>query len=675
MVEEKKLLSRTARLGVEEPSDLLFIVPKSLDDFSKRSRISLMEQGDRGFFKLKNLTYPKKWDSKKNSKMSGFRLTATDGETVVDLMINGIAFEISKLKPNEFFYCTGKLSEWNGRLQLNDITWIPRKKVGGIYPLYPSVPKVITSERVSEKINIALENYFDIAIKRIIKASACSSEQEVIDGAGIPFGSLKEFFYSLHKPSTVDEFNSAMSAIKQIACFEVVSYAEQKDEIEIEDSYININDEYIDKLIGRTPFPLTHDQQFVIKDIVNDLRSTKPMNRLLSGDVGTGKTIAYMIPAIAAIKEGKRVAIMVQSFLVANQVSKEINEYFPEIKVVFKAGTMKKKELEEVDRKINEGDSIIVGTSAIINSITKRDFDLDLLIVDEQHRMGKEQREQLRKNHTNILEATATAIPRTMAIISHGGMDISYLKEKPVYKNIKTVIWDESYQKDLMKEIQGIVKEGYQCAIVYPVVDETDKITNENEEDEDSTSEEDNGERRKVKHAVEAYEKMSKFFPDNVALLHGKMKDAEKDEVLQGLKANEKQILIASSVIEIGVTLPSMMMLAVIDPDLHGVTSLHQLRGRVDRNGKITASGLVPKFIMMVRRNMTEKIRDRLNILVSHEDGFEVAEQDMLQRGFGELSGTKQSGSTSSIFIGVKLTPQCVTDFIANRGRNESDIL
>lgn len=671
MVDEKKLLSRTARLHVEEPSDLLFIVPKSLDDFSRRSRISLMEQGDRGFFKLKNLTYPKKWDSRKNSKMSGFRLTATDGETVVDLMINGIAFEISKLKPNEFFYCTGKLSEWNGRLQLTDITWIPSKKIGGIYPVYPSVPKTITSEKVSEKINIALENYIDIATKRIIKASACSSEQEVIEGAGIPFQSLKEFFYALHKPSSVDVFDSAIKSIKKIACFEVVSYAEQKEDIEVEESYIDIDEEYVNKLIKRTPFPLTSDQKFVIKDIINDLKSNKPMDRLLSGDVGTGKTIAYMIPVIAAVKAGKRVAIMVQSFLVANQVSKEINEYFPEIKVVFKAGVMKKKEMEEVEKKINEGNSIIVGTSAITSSITNKDFDLDLLIVDEQHRMGKEQREELRKNHTNILEATATAIPRTMAIISHGGMDISYLKEKPVYKNIKTVIWDESHQKDLMTEIKNIVKEGYQCAIVYPVVDEKDKLIDENEDEEIDKTEE----RKKVKHAVEAYEKMCKFFPDNVALLHGKMKDADKESVLQGLKENKKQILIASSVIEIGVTLPSMMMLAVIDPDLHGVTSLHQLRGRVDRNGKITKSGLIPKFIMMVRRNMTEKISDRLNILVSHDDGFEVAEQDMLQRGFGELSGTKQSGSTSSIFIGVKLTPQCVTDFIESRGRNEQNLL
>jgi ATP-dependent DNA helicase RecG len=574
------------------------------------------------------------------------------------------------LKPNEFFYCTGKLSEWNGRLQLNDITWIPSKKIGGIYPVYPSVPKTITSEKVSEKINIAIENYINVATQRVIKASACTSEQEVIDGSGIPFNSLRDFFYALHKPNTVDEFNLAMSSIKKIACFEIVSYAEQKDEIEVEESYIDIDEEYINKLIKRTPFPLTSDQRFVIKDIINDLKSSKPMNRLLSGDVGTGKTIAYMIPAIAAVKAGKRVAIMVQSFLVANQVSKEIKEYFPEIKVVFKAGTMKKKEMEAVEKQIDEGEAIIVGTSAITSSITKKDFDLDLLIVDEQHRMGKEQREELRKNHTNILEATATAIPRTMAIISHGGMDISYLKEKPVYKNIKTVIWDESHQKDLMNEIKKIVAEGYQCAIVYPVVDEKDKILDENGEEQEE-QEKNTEERRKVKHAVEAYEKMCKLFPDNVALLHGKMKDADKDEVLQGLKANKKQILIASSVIEIGVTLPSMMMLAVIDPDLHGVTSLHQLRGRVDRNGKITASGLLPKFIMMVRRNMTEKIRDRLNILVSFEDGFEVAEQDMLQRGFGELSGTKQSGSTSSIFIGVKLTPQCVTDFIASRGTNE----
>lgn len=666
MIEEKKLLSRTARLGVEEPSDLLFIVPKSIDDYTSRSRISLMEQGERGFFKLKNLSHPKSWNSKKNNKISGFRLTATDGETVVDLMVNGIAFEISKLRPNEFFYCTGKLSEWNGRLQLTDITWIPQKKVGGIYPLYPSVPKVITSERVSEKIKIALENYIDIAIKRIITASACTSEKEVVEGSNIPFNSLKDFFYALHKPSSIEEFNKALISIKNIACFEVVSYAEQKEEIEVEESYIDIKDEYVNKLKNRTPFPLTGDQNIVINDIINDLRSYKPMNRLLSGDVGTGKTIAYMIPAIACVKEGKRVAIMVQSFLVANQVSKEIKEYYPEINVVFKAGVMKKKEAERVEKEIEKGDAIIVGTSSIINSITKKDLDLDFLIIDEQHRMGKEQREELRRNHTNILEATATAIPRTMAIISHGGMDISYLTEKPVYKDIKTLVWDESYQKDLMLEIKEIVDNGYQCAIVYPVVDENDK----NEEDDEK--ENDTQERKKIRHAVEAYDKMCKFFPDNVALLHGKMKDEHKDSILQELKENKKKVLIASSVIEIGVTLPSLMMLAVIDPDIHGATSLHQLRGRVDRNGKITQSGKVPKFIMMVRRNMTEKIRDRLNILVNHQDGFEVAEQDMLQRGFGELSGTRQSGSTSSIFIGVKLTPQCVTDFINKRGIDES---
>ena len=663
-MDEKKLLSRTARLGIEKPSDLLFLVPKSINDFSRRSRISHMCMSDYGFFKLKALSYPKQWNSQKNAKMSGFRLTATDGETVVDLMVNGIAYEISKLRKDEFFYCTGKLGEWNGRTQLTDITYIPQKKVGGIYPEYPSVARVITSERVAEKVSFALKHYMKDAIERIVKASGVSGEQEVIQGSGIPFSSLSEFFMALHSPRTIEEFNNAKSAVLDIACFEIVSYANQQDEIEVEESYIDIDMSYVDKLIKRTPFPLTQDQKIVISDIISDLASTKPMNRLLSGDVGTGKTISYMIPAIASVKAGKRVAIMVQSFLVANQVSKEIVEYYPEIKVVFKAGVMKKKELAEVDRKIDEGNCIIVGTSAIINSITKKDFDLDLLIVDEQHRMGKEQREELRRNHTNILEATATAIPRTMAIISHGGMDISYLKEKPVYKDIKTMIWDESRQKDLMNEIKSIVENGYQCAIVYPVVDETDKIKNDNEELDEPEPEPDSGERKRVKHAVEAYEKMLKFFPDNVALLHGKMKDSEKDSVLQELKRNEKQILIASSVIEIGVTLPSMMMLAVIDPDLHGVTSLHQLRGRVDRNGKITASGLVPKFIMMVRRNMTEKISDRLNILVSHEDGFEVAEQDMYQRGFGELSGSKQSGSTSSVFIGVKLTPQCVTDFI-----------
>lgn len=673
----KKLISRTARLGVEAPTDLLFLLPLRVSDYTRQKKISDIEYGEYGFFKLTCISQ-KKWESSKNKRMSGFRVVATDGETTVSMMINGMGINFCDLRTNDVFYCTGKIGMWNDNMQLEDVTWVDQSKIGKVFAEYRSIPKTITSYKVREKVQVAFNNFLDDAIERVISASCASGESDVIEKSGIPFKSLKEFFTSVHYPESQEEYDVAMDSAKKIAINEIVSFATQKEEIFVPESYIDIDREMVKKLISRIPFPLTQDQGIVIYDIVEDLSSEKPMNRLLSGDVGTGKTLSFMIPAVAALKAGKKVAIMVQSFLVASQIANEIKTTFPEVDVVFKAGKLKKKEVEEIDKKINEGKSIIVGTSSILNTLMKNEYFLDFLIVDEQHKMGKDQREALKKNHTNFLESTATAIPRTMAIVSHGGMEVSFLKDKPVYKNIKTMVWEENMQKELFKKVKHVVENGFQCALVYPVVDETDVVEEEDEEGNKQKvkmPETDEGGRKVVRHAVEAHEMLEKIFPNNVALLHGKMKDDEKSETLASLKKNEKQILVASSVIEIGVTLPSMMMVAVLDPDVHGVTSLHQLRGRVDRNGKITAMGLEPSFIMLVRRKMTEKISNRLNILVENDDGFDVAEQDMLQRGFGELSGARQSGSTSAIFLNMKLKPQDITDFIENSSVHSSDEL
>lgn len=673
----KKLISRTARLGVEAPTDLLFLLPLRVSDYTRQNKISDIEYGEYGFFKLTCISQ-KKWESSKNKRMSGFRVVATDGETTVSMMINGMGINFCDLRTNDVFYCTGKIGMWNDNMQLEDVTWVDQSKIGKVFAEYRSIPKTITSYKVREKVQVAFNNFLDDAIERVISASCASGESDVIEKSGIPFKSLKEFFTSVHYPESQEEYDVAMDSAKKIAINEIVSFATQKEEIFVPESYIDIDREMVKKLISRIPFPLTQDQGIVISDIVEDLSSEKPMNRLLSGDVGTGKTLSFMIPAVAALKAGKKVAIMVQSFLVASQIANEIKTTFPEVDVVFKAGKLKKKEVEEIDKKINEGKSIIVGTSSILNTLMKNEYFLDFLIVDEQHKMGKDQREALKKNHTNFLESTATAIPRTMAIVSHGGMEVSFLKDKPVYKNIKTMVWEENMQKELFKKVKHVVENGFQCALVYPVVDETDVVEEEDEEGNKQKvkmPETDEGGRKVVRHAVEAHEMLEKIFPNNVALLHGKMKDDEKSETLASLKKNEKQILVASSVIEIGVTLPSMMMVAVLDPDVHGVTSLHQLRGRVDRNGKITAMGLEPSFIMLVRRKMTEKISNRLNILVENDDGFDVAEQDMLQRGFGELSGARQSGSTSAIFLNMKLKPQDITDFIENSSVHSSDEL
>lgn len=664
MVDTKKLLQRTARLGVEEPEDLLFLMPKDIDDYSVIHKLNEVPVDEYGFFKLIACSYPKSWQSNNNQKSSGFTLLTKDNTSSASMIVNGIAYEISKVKAGEVFYCRAKVGVWNGNLQLSNVEWIPQNKLGKVFARYKSIPKVIRTDKISEKVKIAYDNFLDKAIEKVIKACHAHSEHEVISKSGIPFDSLASFFTCLHYPANREDLEKAKESAKKLGILEIISYATDKEEVFIEESFIDIQLEDIKRLISRIPFPLTDDQEISIYDIVNDLRLMSPMNRMLSGDVGTGKTLTYMIPAVAAYKQGKKVAIMVQSFLVASQVASEIRQTFPEVDVIFKAGKLKKKEEQELENKLKTSNAIVVGTSGVINALQKHQYHLDFLIVDEQHKMGKEQREQLKKNHTNYLEATATPIPRTMAIVTHGGMSISFLKTKPVYKNIKTVIWDESRQKELIKEIRYIIDNNFQCALIYPVVDEKDEVISENEEEDEEDKSTVPQERNRVKHAVKAAEMMEKIFPNNVALLHGKMKDSEKNSVLKELKENKKQVLIASSVIEIGVTLPSMMMVAVIDPDVHGVTSLHQLRGRVDRNGNITKQGLVPRFILFVRRNMTEKISDRLNILVQNDDGFLVAEEDMNQRGFGEMSGSRQSGSTSSVFIDLKFTPLDITNFI-----------
>lgn len=669
-IDIKKVLARTQRLGINNPVDLLFLMPKNIKDYTSFSNISDLNDGEKGFFKLKALSFPKMF---KNN--SGFFIFVTDGINNFNLMIFGQNYEYKDIKINEYFYCYGqvKINE-NGYTLMNECR-VPTFKVGKVFPEYKKIPKIITSDSVHEKIKIVFDAYVDEAVHLIIKNCNCKKEEDVIKNTNLPFQNLKEFFNALHFPKTRKEYDDAIESCERLSSYEIVSIANDVKKEKIIDSVIEKDDLYMESLVERLPYPLTNDQNKCINEIINDLNSPYPMNRLLSGDVGTGKTVTYMIPAIIALKNKKRVAIIIQSFLVASQVAKEINEYFPEIKIVFKAGKLKKKEMEQTEKEMDEGNCIVIGTSSIIHSMYdfkkngfKKDYAFDFLIIDEEHKLGTEQKEILNMPHTNVLKATATAIPRTLALVTHGGVDISFLRDKPVKKEIETLVWTSEKQKDMLEMVRNVVESGNQCAIVYPVA--------KNKEEEDLYDDEPDlqYENRKItKNVEEAAEMLEKFFPNNVSCVHGKMKDDEKTSIINELKENKKQILVASSVIEIGVTLPSMMLVAVMDADLYGVTTLHQLRGRIDRNGKITASGKKGHFIMMVRRKPNEKIMTRLNILVESDDGFKVAEDDMLQRGFGEIAGVRQSGSTSSVFIGIKLRPSDITDFVEKiKKENES---
>lgn len=682
--EEKKIITGLKSIGIERPSDLILYMPRSYIDTSTPSLISNVEiGGSPSFFRLKILSKPSSRLLKNGTKLITF--SSSDGFSSAQVScfasspkkstggfndqytLEGM---ITSLNAGDYINLFGTVDIYNGNKQINLRRIVPDDQTNMIIPQYKGAVRLVSekgnsekkkrleikSEKIQQRIKMAFSNQDVVkeCLLRIIYALK-SNQKYILEVTNSKFSSIYECLYKIHFPSSIDEANEAKSDLIKIGTYQIYKNSRDRTTITDDSCIFNIDVSIINDLFSRIEFPPTNDQLKATIEIVKDLNKNKPMRRILSGDVGVGKTLPYLISAVAAQMKGRNVGIMIPNVLVALQVATELKKYFPEIPfILLQKGDAKKKGFS-----IGENNPILIGTSSLIFALKDSDYKIEYLIVDEQHRMGVQQREILKNSTTHSLEATATAIPRTMAIVCNGGLDVSVIKEKPVVKKIKTMIMEEKDKIELMKKIKSIVDMGRQVAIIYPIVEK--KEQDQNQEDDATLIEPDDQyeepEDEKVREVVIAGEQMEKYFPNKVCVLHGKMKPEEKEKKIQEMKDNKYNVLIASTVIEIGVTVPSMMAVIVVDADRYGVTTLHQLRGRIDRKGEITAMGEFGLFIMMIRRKMNQKIRDRLSILVNHDDGFKIAEEDMIQRGFGDLSklGSKQSGESSSIFYNLKI--------------------
>lgn len=686
--EDKKIINGLKTLGIERPSDLILYMPRGYIDTSVSSLISSVEVGGSpSFFRLKILSKPSERLIKSGSKLITFR--ASDGFSSAQVSCFASAPKkstgsfnsqytlsgmLTSLNPGDQINLFGTVEIFNNNRQINLRRIVPDEQVNMIIPQYKGAIRIlneknatneksdkkkkveIKSEKVQQRVCMAFSNQ-DIVKECLLRIfyALKSNQKYILSIINSKFSSLYECLYKIHFPSSIEEANEAKSELIKIGTYQIYKNSRDRTTIVDESCVFDIDSNIVHDLFSRIEFPPTNDQLNATIEIINDLNKNKPMRRILSGDVGVGKTLPYLVSAVAAQMKGRSVGIMIPNVIVASQVATELKKYFPEIPfILLQKGDAKKKGFFIGDNK-----PILIGTSSLIFALKDSDYKIEYLIVDEQHRMGVQQREILKNSTTHSLEATATAIPRTMAIVCNGGLDVSVIKEKPVKKNIKTIIMEEKDKVELMRKIKSIVDMGRQVAIIYPIVEKKKENDDENDDpliepdDQYNESEDDN----KVKEVVVAGEQMEKYFPNKVCVLHGKMKSDEKERKIQEMKDNKYNVLIASTVIEIGVTVPSMMAVIVVDADRYGVTTLHQLRGRIDRKGEITAMGEFGTFIMMVRRKINEKIRDRLAILVNHDDGFKIAEEDMIQRGFGDLSkiGSKQSGESSSIFYNLKI--------------------
>ena len=374
-------------------------------------------------------------------------------------------------------------------------------------------------------------------------------------------------------------------------------------------------------------FALTADQKQALNEIVADLRAPRPMRRLLTGDVGCGKSICFQILAVACQRIGRRAVILALGQLMLEQMLAEFERFFPGTPVAAVSAGRKP------GRAALAANPILVGTTALLTWCRKHEHLADLLVVDEQHRHSREIREALLAPHTNLLKASATPIPRSLALVTHGGMDVSTLKQSPVAKRIETRIVLGTEERRLVDFVRRALDAGWRLAVVYGRVNEDDE-----------------GELRSVQKELAGWEKR---FPGKVGVVHGRLSERKKEAVIRRMREGTISLLVASTVIELGLTLPSLRALVVVNAERFGLATLHQLRGRVAREG---GPG---KFLMFLPKDVGEDARQRLEALVATGDGFALAEMDMQARGFGDLSSESeaQTGRHEGLFYGLTVTP------------------
>ena len=380
-------------------------------------------------------------------------------------------------------------------------------------------------------------------------------------------------------------------------------------------------------VINDLPFKLTNAQLRVLEDINNDMEQEKPMNRLLQGDVGSGKTIVSMIAAYKAVKSGYQVAMLAPTMILAKQhlvnFQKILSQYGIRCEALVGGITAKKK--REILEKVENGDiDVLIGTHALIeeNVIFKN---LGFVVTDEQHRFGVKQRAKIvsKGNNPDVLVMTATPIPRTLALILYGDLDISVIDELPPNrKKVETFAVSKRYEERVNEFIKKEVRSGRQAYIVCPLVEESDDESTAN-----------------LKAVTEIYEKYKNdIFKDfKVEYLHGKMKSKDKDEIMERFKNGEIEILISTTVIEVGVDVPNASVMVIENAERFGLAQLHQLRGRVGR-------GEYASYCILKYNSKSEIVRQRMEIMTKTDNGFTIAEKDLQLRGSGEFFGTKQHG-------------------------------
>lgn len=730
-VDIPKAKAEIKQLGFDNLYELLFYMPLKYFDFTKTvSRVRDGIGNDDAIFFRARITKPSKIEyPSKQKKVGSITLYATDGYENLIITVFGNVWDWKDLVVGQDFFATGKASLWNDLLTVKSAKFIPTHKTNGIVPQYKAKKVNIEDneyELSSDKIHHYLGHIFESSIGKASLA-LCNYvgivESDILSKMPAEISSIRELFRLIHFPKSNHEVMLANEAIVSLHAIKIIIDASNSREIvHSPSSAINIPVDIIKRLITCPPFQLNLEQKKAIWDIMKRLAAPYPCDHLISGDVGCGKTIVYAIIAVAAQMIGKHVVIMIPNLPLASQVKGEIESIFPFSKVAF---VQKGSNLSFDHKKENP---ILIGTSALIHWLKKQnDYKPDIFIIDEQQKTGTSQKDVFLHDNLNIIEATATALPRTLMLSLLGMKSVSKIEEPPVNKNIKSKISYADEKRQIFSQVGDIVASGSQVCFLYPLREQSDELvikinsigvtwdllsnfsSHELFKKFELTFEaktefvtlaklrkEDKSlsflpiESLVVKRDDElidllyvffknhnirantidtvtdvstAFEEWNRHYPDQVVMLHGGLSGDDKIEAIRQAKTGEKKIIIASSIIEVGITIPELRLLVVVNPQQLGISTLHQIRGRLARLG---GDGLFIMLLKDYRQDVDEDSLVRLRAIEKYKKGSQLAEQDLLQRGFGDLSslGTNQSGHLKSLFVGLRLLPEDVFKYI-----------
>ncbi len=593
--------------------DLLWKLPKSYTDRSLSSKIK-----DLKIDELQTITIiPQKYLFPRVRNLPNRVLCKDETGNIDCVFFNSYEGYIKKILPiGKEVTISGKIKYFRNKYQLTNPKYVSEdssiiKQKHNNYSLTDGI-----SEKVYNKIMLQI-------IKNLPKIDEWHSKNilKKFDNIG-----WNDSIKKLHEPENIGKFKE--NFYQRLAFDEIFSTFLVNSEIRKKIKKIKKTKKKFDTkkqsgIISKLDFSLTSDQTKTLNEINDDLRSDNKMFRLLQGDVGSGKTIVALLSAFNTISSDFQVAVMAPTEILARQHFLLAKKIFPKIiKIELLSGKSSYKDKKKIlDKLIKKEIDIVFGTHALFQK--KVEFKkLGLIIIDEQHKFGVSQRKKLSDKagkDCDVLLMTATPIPRTLTMTIYGDMDLSIIREKPnSRKPVKTYSKIESKIEDVIKFIKKEIRLGNQIFWVCPLIEESKKI--------DHSS------------AVKKSEYLRKIFPNEVYLLHGKTTIEEKEKILNKFLKNEFKILVSTTIIEVGIDFPNANVIIIENANKFGLSQLHQLRGRVGRGNKESSC------ILMFKSNLSENAKKRINILKTSNDGFEISEEDMKLRGFGDILGFKQSG-------------------------------